>query len=542
MKNFEYDYTSLEEGARQYDDINLISEKVVDAKYVKSKIKYDNGNPFIEALPRPREGREEITNAYFKSIERFTPKEREQFGRSEKLAAVTLLREIRYPLPFHEELEEETYNALVTSYRNRYLQGDEDVEHSYTMNNTENKMHSKLFGKDEHSTSAGFSLLGYSGCGKSSAIQILVSNYPQVIMHRSGTIHRFPQIVYLVVNCIPNSNFSALYASIGNAIDRALGNMTPVYEKIIEKEKGLAAKANKVKDFVERFAIGIIIFDEIQLIDFGSTRENSFESLMTLSNRTKVAVAVVGTEDAYEMMFSKLRTGRRVGTTIKAHSYCSDYKYFSFLVRKLMEYQWFDTVVVPTEELIKALFEESKGIIDQLVSIYMYMQIDYIRKKKSKPQINGDYVRKTMEKHYPGLKELLNDIDNPYLHKERNEIITKAMKEMDAIIDQEKQKVSAIEIEDFMSSEEQVNNQVIKENILRSILMITTDFTTDTIIHTIEKIMNLSSSKGLSEQEIGKKVFKQLSEGKNDKLAKTKKNDSKIDTKHIDMKRYILND
>ena len=41
---------------------------------------------------------------------------------------------------------------------------------------------------------------------------------------------------------------------------------------------------------------------------------------MILANRTKVAIAVVGTEDAYEMMFSKFRTGRRVGTVIKAHS------------------------------------------------------------------------------------------------------------------------------------------------------------------------------------------------------------------------------
>ncbi len=60
--------------------------------------------------------------------------------------------------------------------------------------------------------------------------------------------------------------------------------------------------------------------DEIQLIDFSRTRESSFESLMILANRTKVAIAVVGTEDAYEMMFSKFRTGRRVGTVIKAHS------------------------------------------------------------------------------------------------------------------------------------------------------------------------------------------------------------------------------
>lgn len=81
---------------------------------------------------------------------------------------------------------------------------------------------------------------------------------------------------------------------------------------------------------MERFAIGLIIFDEIQLIDFNSTRENSFESLMILSNRTKVAIGVVGTEDAYEMMFPKLRTGRRVGSPVRAQKYCSNYRYFQY--------------------------------------------------------------------------------------------------------------------------------------------------------------------------------------------------------------------
>ena len=541
MQKFKYDYITLEAGERQYDDIDLNENKVVEAIYIESKIKYDRGNPFIEVLPRPREGRAEITNAYFKNIEMFSDAEKLNFTRSEKMAAVTLLREVRYPLPFHEELEDEMYNALVTSYRNRQLYSDQDVEQRYTMNNSEKTMHSKVFGNDEDSTSAGFSLLGYSGCGKSSAIQILVSNYPQVIMHRNGTLDRFPQIVYLVVNCIPNSNFSALYASIGNAIDRALGNMEPIYERIIDKEKGLAAKANRVKDFIERFAIGIIILDEIQLIDFNSTRENSFESLMILSNRTKVAIAVVGTEDAYEMMFSKLRTGRRVGTVIKAHSYCSDYGYFSFLVKKLMEYQWFDVVIIPTDELIEALFDETKGIIDQLISIYIYMQIDYIRKKKSKPEINAEYVHKTVDKHYPGLKELLNDLNNPYMQKQRSEILKNAEREIDAKIDEERQKASALEIETFMSSEEQKNNQRVKDNILRSIQMITDDFNTDTIISTIEKVMNLATSKGLSEKEIGQKVFQRLSKGKTDKRPKAKKNDTKIDTTHIDMKNYLLN-
>ena len=91
-----------------------------------------------------------------------------------------------------------------------------------------------------------------------------------------------PQIVYLVVNCVANSNFSALYASIGNAIDRALGITTSVYQKLIESRRSLGEKAEKVRELVEIFAIGIIILDEIQLIDFQSTKENSFESLMTL--------------------------------------------------------------------------------------------------------------------------------------------------------------------------------------------------------------------------------------------------------------------
>ena len=43
----------------------------------------------------------------------------------------------------------------------------------------------------------------------------------------------------------------------------------------------------------EVFSIGAIILDEIQLIDFNSTKENSFESLLLLTNETKVAFVVI---------------------------------------------------------------------------------------------------------------------------------------------------------------------------------------------------------------------------------------------------------
>ena len=48
-KNWDYEYTPLKMGERQYDDIDLAVDKIVQAKYVDTYV--HRGNPFIEALP-----------------------------------------------------------------------------------------------------------------------------------------------------------------------------------------------------------------------------------------------------------------------------------------------------------------------------------------------------------------------------------------------------------------------------------------------------------------------------------------------------------
>ena len=87
-----------------------------------------------------------------------------------------------------------------------------------------------------------FHLSDIQAAEKSSAISTLVSHYPQVIMHDDGDDGYFPQITYLVVNCIANSN-SALYEGIGDAIDKAFGNAQPVYAMEIKKTTGLGNKS-----------------------------------------------------------------------------------------------------------------------------------------------------------------------------------------------------------------------------------------------------------------------------------------------------------
>ena len=224
-----YTYSDRAEGETQYDVAGYSNEKIVPAHYIPALVPMDKGNPFIEALPLPRTD-EEIKMDYTKTLVSYNYDSVKDMSKLEKMLNVGTLRNIRFPLTFHKSLEFSFYNALLTSYRARTL-----------MENTEDE-EPILCGDSGDSTNAGFSLIGYSGCGKSSALNILLSRYPQVIMHQTERGDIVPQVVYLVVNCIPNSNFSALYEGIGDALDKAFHNTRPLYADRIRRTGGLGKK------------------------------------------------------------------------------------------------------------------------------------------------------------------------------------------------------------------------------------------------------------------------------------------------------------
>lgn len=205
-----YEYVNNLDGISQYDEFDLENNKIVNARYVHALVDEDKGNPYIESLPFPR-NEKSITRVYTRTLPSYRYDDVKNMNTLKKMLAVGTLRELRFPLPFHSELEFNFYNSLVTSYRSRKRIESMDTNLNYISDNKPNEIHSILAGDSAAATNAGFSLIGYSGCGKSSSIQTLVSHYPQVIIHGDNTASRFPQIVYLVVNCIANSNFSALY-------------------------------------------------------------------------------------------------------------------------------------------------------------------------------------------------------------------------------------------------------------------------------------------------------------------------------------------
>ena len=111
-----YNYVTCEEGVSQYDDYDLNEHRIVPARYVKAKLAIDAGNPYIEALPYPRTGRN-IISSYSQTMADFDYGKIKSMSTIDKILQIRSLRSIRFPLPFHAELELSFYNALITSYR-----------------------------------------------------------------------------------------------------------------------------------------------------------------------------------------------------------------------------------------------------------------------------------------------------------------------------------------------------------------------------------------------------------------------------------------
>lgn len=536
-----YNYTEMKENEHSYDNFDLRMTNEVPAVYVRSKMPEDNGNPYIEALPEART-EDEVFTTYNKQPLFPNEKEVRNMSVNEKLEMVALLRKVRFVLPFHALLEQEFNNVLRVSYRDRIGKESEDPI-KITMNDTEDSTHVRLEGNHGAASNAGITLIGYSGCGKSASLEILLSNYPQVIIHKSESFQRFPQIVYLVVVCLANSNFSALYISIGEEIDKALGNLEPVYEQMVKRARTVGEKANVICKLIEMFAIGCIIFDEIQLLDFSGQKESTYESLLTVVNKTKVAIMAVGTEDAYSKMFPNLRMSRRTGAFIEANAYCENKQYFATIVSNLMKFQWMDEKIEPNREIIQALYDVSKGIIAQLVSVYMYMQIHYLRAKK-KPIINADYIYRISRQYFPGIQPFLDDMNNHNYEKKREEIMKNGNLELERLIQNAQQEANREKIYQQMKISEEKGLPAIKNNAIQNIMnaiSITGEIYNKTRIEqAVDHAIGLKRNVNANEGMITKDAYQWLKTHASDKRSGTKKK-AVMDDEHIQIRDELLN-
>ena len=288
------------------------------------------------------------------------------------------------------------------------------------------------------------------------------------------------------------------------SIDNALGNPEPIYEVMINKKcKSLADKQLKVCQLIEMFSIGTIVMDEIQLIDFNTNRENSYEGLLGIVNKTKVALSVVGTDEAYKKLFTMLRNARRAGDFIDASAYTTDKDYFNMLVNMLLTWQWLDTPIQWSKELSDTLYECLGGIINMLIWLYKWIMLEYIdSKSKGKIEtIDKKFIVRVNNKHFKQLKgaiDIVNQARTEELEDER--ILT--------IAEEEKNK--------YQMPESNISNMVYESKMMTKVIdlvrEIYVEFDSDSIGKATRMVLEEDVNHRLKPHEVAKQVIAILNE------------------------------
>lgn len=415
-------YVETKLGVSQYADVDFSTGNPVEARYVHAFNSADRGNILIEALPSERMG-DALFDEYCVDIPDYDATRVLSMNTVEALAQVNNLYNVRFPLPYQKNLEMLFHSMLCRSYSTRQLKQFSDVKTDITVHGQQIQSDSVLEGKVISAAVPGISLSGFSGCGKSSSVEILQSRYPQVIIHQTPSFCRFVQLVYVAVECTQHSNMSALYIRIGEAIDKALGNGLDTYKTLITKKRTLGEKADAVCELIEKFAIGALIIDEIQFINFKTVKEESFESLLSVVNRTHVGILTIGTQKANASMYANVRMARRAGPNIDAGRYCSDRSFFDTILAQVWQYQWIVPRVELTQEISDMLYYLSSGRLFFLFDIFVKAQQEYLLAEDKKPKVDAKYFKRIAKNLYGSVVTLMkgteetgaNDLDEEEL-------------------------------------------------------------------------------------------------------------------------------
>ena len=231
-------------------------------------------------------------------------------------------------------------------------------------------------------TSFCFSIIGISGMGKTSITDRILSFYPQVVMHLeyNGIELNTPQLVWLKLECPFDGSIKGLCLEFFLQIDDVLG--TNYYNKYRGgKNVPTNAMLPAIAQICKNYGLGVLVIDEIQNLNVAKSGgiEKMLNFFTSLINNVGIPIILIGTQGALDILRSKFRQARRSSgqgdIIITRLEKDDDWK---ILLEALFNYQWTNKKFYLTEELSDALYEESIGIIDIAIKLYVKAQKEAI--------------------------------------------------------------------------------------------------------------------------------------------------------------------
>ncbi|NJD92196.1 MAG: ATP-binding protein [Geobacter sp.] len=392
----------------------------IEAKYSESEEPLHRHNCFIEALPQaltPVQVSGLISRyPVYDEQERTLPPQR-------RLFAVQRIANCIFPMPEFLEIEQKfsrmirggymDRNPLESEWARQLRSGFPELEKNWADYGIQPLI---------RSTAAGFAIIGCSGVGKSTIVESILSLYPQVIVHTKYNETPFDQqqLVWLKLDCPFDGSLKGLCFFFFEAIDQILGTR---YAKKYENPR--LWSVDKLLPIMSQLAgslgMGVLAIDEIQRLSLAKSggAEKMLNFFVELTNTFGVPVVLLGTFKAFSLFSEEIAMARRMaGQGDVVISNLQQDELWDRFISKLWKYQWTREPTPLSPKLSKVMYEESQGIVDIAVKIYMLTQWSVIGEEDER--LTPGRIREVAKGNFHMLRPILQALrfnDTDFLSK-----------------------------------------------------------------------------------------------------------------------------
>lgn len=356
----------------------------VIAEYIDQPLVEYKGNPLIECLP-PILLKEDFVDAV--SDHPAFDKSERNLTAAVRMHCVERLLRFFQPLDRHIDLEQKisriirqgylTRNPLSPIYATRLRQINQSIREARV---------EKVVSFDKHvstpSSASGFTMIGVSGVGKSTAASRVLGLYPQIVLHSEyqGTPLSFYQVVWLKLDCPHAGSLKGLCIDFFIEIDKLLGSN--YHTKFGSRQNSEDVMLARMAQIASTHCLGVLVIDEIQNLSTAKSggSEKMLNFFVKLVNTMSVPVIRIGTNKAMPILQGDFRHARRgtgeggVYWERLSRDTRRDKQVWRFFIETLFDYQWTRKSAPLDDDLEDVIYEESQGIVDIAIKLFMIAQ------------------------------------------------------------------------------------------------------------------------------------------------------------------------
>ncbi|MCB2291704.1 ATP-binding protein [Clostridium sp. CS001] len=392
--------------------MELVNKVLIDnggegevAYYKEQVIKEYKDNPLIECLPNIISSEEAIDKLavypYFREEER-------KLEPHIRYHLIQRLFQYFQPLNLHLDLESRVSRVIRQGYiaRNPFIAEYAEsfgIGHKMILNSNMEMTNNKSF----RTTSSGFTIIGISGIGKSTTINLILSMYPQIIVHNEYKGFKFSmyQLVWLKLDCGEGST-KGLCIDFFLKVDELLG--TNYHKKYGSGRQAVNVLMPIMGQIAKNIGLGVLVIDEIQHLSLTKSggADKMLNFFVTLVN-IGIPIILIGTNKAMSILQSQFRQARRgSGQGDMVIQRMANDENWNLIIDGMADYQWTRNPIILSREIKDTLYEFSQGITDIAIKLFVMSQIRAI--SSGKEQITENIIRSVAKENLQLVRPMID--------------------------------------------------------------------------------------------------------------------------------------